>query len=84
MFRTSRGSRFRIFRFIPIPNGKFTHFLIFYAVRTFGLAKVLVLFGRFVGSNFSFERTNLSCQLIIFEHSKFQFTTDDQTRHVNI
>ena len=33
----SGGSRFGILRFVPIPNGKFTHFLIFYAVRTFGL-----------------------------------------------
>ena len=32
----SGGSSFRIFRFVPIPNGKFPHFLIFYAVRTFG------------------------------------------------
>ena len=28
--------RFGILRFVPIPNGKFIHFLIFYAVRTFG------------------------------------------------
>ena len=30
------GLRFGIFSFIPIPNGTFTHFLIFYEVRTFG------------------------------------------------
>ena len=33
----SGGLRFGIFRFILIPNGKFTHFLTFYTVRTFGL-----------------------------------------------
>ena len=39
------GLRFGIFRFVPIPNGKFTHVLIFYAVRTFGLVRGLVFFG---------------------------------------
>ena len=43
----SGGLRFRIFRFVPIPNGKFTHFLIFYEVRTFGLVQGLVFFERF-------------------------------------
>ena len=32
----SGSSRFGIFRFVPMPNGKFTHFLIIYEVRTFG------------------------------------------------
>ena len=49
------GSRFRIFRFVPIPNGKFTHFLIFYEVRTFGSVRGSVLFGRFGGSKFGFR-----------------------------
>ena len=35
----SGGSRFRIFKFVAISNGKFTHFLIFYAVRTFSLVQ---------------------------------------------
>ena len=43
------GSRFRIFRFVPIPNGKFTHFLIFYEVRTFGSVRGSVFFGMFGG-----------------------------------
>ena len=47
----SGGSRFEIFRFVPIPNGKFTHFLIFYEVRTFGS----VFFVRFEGLKFSFK-----------------------------
>ena len=46
------GSRFGIFRFIPIPNEKFTHFLIFYEVKTFGSVQGLVFFGRFGGSKF--------------------------------
>ena len=32
----SVGSRFRIFRFVLIPNDKFTQFMIFYLIRTFG------------------------------------------------
>ena len=49
----SEGSKFK--GFIPIPNGKFTHILIFYEVRTFGSVRGLVFFGRFGGSKFSFR-----------------------------
>ena len=35
----------RILRFVPIPNGKFTHFLIFYALQTFGLVQGTVILG---------------------------------------
>ena len=50
------GSRFGIFKFVPISNGKFAHFLIFYVVRTFGSVQGSVFFGRFEAW---FERTNL-------------------------
>ena len=53
-WRMNLGSRFRIFKFVPIPNGKFTHFLIFYEVKTFGLAQGSVFFGRFGGLKFGF------------------------------
>ena len=36
MILGSGCSRFRIFMFVAISNGKFTNFLIFYEVRTFG------------------------------------------------
>ena len=52
--RGSVGSRFGIFRFVPIPNEKFTHFLTFYEVKTFGSVRGSVFFGRFGGSKFSF------------------------------
>ena len=50
----SGSSRFGIFRFVPIPNGKFTHFFIFYLVRTFGSVRSSVFFGRFRNFKFSF------------------------------
>ena len=49
------GLRFGIFRFVPIPNGKFTHFFIFYSVRPFGLVQGSAFFGRFGGLKFSFR-----------------------------
>ena len=55
----SGGSRFESFRFVPIPNGKFTHVLIFYAVRTFGSVRGSVFFGRFGGSKFGFRGQTL-------------------------
>ena len=56
----SGGSRFGIFRFVPIPNEKFTHFLIFYEVKTFGSVRGSVFFGRFGGSKFgSLGRTSV-------------------------
>ena len=59
------GLRFGILRFVPISNGKFTYFLIFYAVRTFGLVRGLVFFGRF---EVQFQRMNLGS-----EGSRFSF-----------
>ena len=49
------GSTFGIFRFIPIQNGNFACFLIFYEVRTFGSVEGLVFFGKFGGSKFDFR-----------------------------
>ena len=51
-FGFGEGSRFGFFRFVPIPKEKFTHFLIFYEVKTFGLVRSSVSedeprFGRF-------------------------------------
>ena len=43
----SGGSRFRIFRFVLIPNEKFAHFLLFYEVRIFGSIRGSVFFRRF-------------------------------------
>ena len=74
-WRTNLGSgssRFRIFRFVPISNGKFTHFLIFYAVRTFGLVRGLVFFGRF---EVQFQRMNLG-----LEGSQFGFLKVQEVR----
>ena len=51
----SWGLRFGIFRFVPIPNRTFTHFLIFYEVRTFGLVRGSVFFGRFRCLKFGFR-----------------------------
>ena len=56
------GSSFGIFRFIQISNGKFTHFLIFYAVRTIGSVQGLVFFKRFGGSKFSFRGRTLGAK----------------------
>ena len=64
----SGGSRFRIFRFIPISNGKFTHFLIFYAVRTFGSVQGFVFFRRVQRFKVQFQGTNLGS-----EGSRFGF-----------
>ena len=55
MILGSGCSRFRIFMFVAISNGKFTNFLIFYEVRTFGLAQGLIFFGRF---EVRYQRTN--------------------------
>ena len=67
------GSRFGIFRFIPIPNGKFTHILIFYdEVRTFDSVLGSVFFGRF---EFQFQRTNLGS-----EGSRFNFLKVQEVR----
>ena len=48
----SGGSKFK--GFIPIPNGKFTHILIFYEVRTSASIRGSVFIGRFGGLKFSF------------------------------
>ena len=61
----SWGWRFSIFRFVPIPNGKFYNFLIFYEVRTFGLVWGSVFFGRF---KVQFQWMNLG-----LEGSRFGF-----------
>ena len=63
------GLRFGIFRFVPIPNGKFTHFLIFYEVRTFGLVQASVFFGRF---EVWFQMTNLGLEGLRFSFLKVQ------------
>ena len=64
--------RFRIFRFAPIPNEKFAHFLMFYVVRTFGSVPGSVFFVRF---EVWFERTNLG-----LEGSRFRFLKDREVR----
>ena len=48
-------SKFGILTFVPVPNGKCTHFLIFYAVRTFGSVQGSVFSGMFEGSKFGFR-----------------------------
>ena len=47
--------KFGILRFVSIPNGKFTHFLIFYAVRTFGSIQGSVFSGMLEGSKIGFR-----------------------------
>ena len=51
---------FGIFRFIPIPNGKFTHFLIFYALVQFKVLR---------RSDIQFQSTNLSSDGLRFDFS---------------
>ena len=60
--------RFGIFGFVPISNGKFTYFFIFYVVRTFGSVQGSFFFGRFGCSKFSFRG-----QTFGLEGSRFGF-----------
>ena len=46
-----------------MPNEKFTHFLIFYKVKTFGSVRGSVFFGRFGGSKFGFRGRTLVRQV---------------------
>ena len=61
--------------FVPIPNGKFTHFLIFYEVRTFGSVQGSIFFWNDQSFKVQFQSTNPGS-----EDSRFSFLKVQEVR----